>query len=180
MIYFTSDLHLGHVNIINHCERPFDNITAMNHAIIDAINDTVDSSDLLYILGDFCFRGKKPIQYRPFIKCRNIHIILGNHDKLSHFTPHISKQFKSVSPVAEITYCRQKIFMSHYPHRSWPASHRGSWMLYGHTHANLDHMDQQSNMKTLDVGIDNNINYNKQFGQPWSFAEIQELFSKRS
>lgn len=179
MIYFTSDLHLGHVNIINHCERPFDNISSMDQTIIDCINNTVDSSDQLYILGDFCFRGKKPIEYRPSIKCRNIHIILGNHDRLSHFTTHIHKAFRSVQHVAEITYCRQKIFMSHYPHRSWPASHRGSWMLYGHTHASLNHIDAISNLKTLDVGIDNNINHNKPFGQPWSFAEIQLLFSKK-
>lgn len=179
MIYFTSDLHLGHINIISHCERPFDSVLAMDSTIIDHINNTVSSQDHLYILGDFSFRGKNPIEYRRLIKCKNIHIILGNHDKPNKFIPYVGMHFTTVQAVKEITYKQQKIFLSHYPHRSWPSSHRGSWMLYGHTHANLNHIDVASPLKTLDVGIDNNINYGKPFGQPWSFDQLYEIFRSK-
>jgi calcineurin-like phosphoesterase family protein len=81
MIYFTADLHLGHKNIIKYCERPFNDVHEMNKSILDNINNIVNFDDELYILGDFCFRGKNPIEYRSRINCQKVHIILGNHDK---------------------------------------------------------------------------------------------------
>lgn len=60
------------------------------------------------------------------------------------------------------------------------ASHKGSWMLFGHVHSKLDSEDKISSRKTLDVGVDNCINYNKLFGQPFSFKEIQHIFKGRS
>jgi hypothetical protein len=152
----------------------------MDHVILDNINKIVGQGDTLYILGDFCFKGKKPIEYRSRMLCQDVHLILGNHDKRTDFinsnTDDMSG-FSSVQEVKEIIYCNQRIYLSHYPHRSWPASHKGSWMLFGHVHSKLDHEDRISNRKTLDVGVDNTVNYNKPFGQPWSFKEIQKLFN---
>lgn len=85
--------------------------------------------------------------------------------------------FASVQDVKEIIYCNQRIYLSHYAARVWPASHKGSYMLYGHSHSKLDHEDRNSPRKTLDVGVDNTVNYNKPFGEPWSFKEIQKLFN---
>jgi len=178
MIFFTADLHLGHKNIINYCERPFNDVHEMNKTILDNINNVVGFDDELYILGDFCFKGKKPIEYRSRINCQKVHIILGNHDKEKDFIEQESG-FDSVNYVKEIIYCNQRIYLSHYPHRSWPASHKGSFMLYGHVHSKLNHEDIASNRKTLDVGVDNCINYNKPFGEPFSFKEIQKLFTKK-
>lgn len=183
MIYFTSDCHFGHNNILKYCNRPFDNVHIMDQVIFDRINDTVGVDDTLYILGDFCFRGKKPIDYRVRIACRDVHIIFGNHDKRTDYYPSDlvtdMNGFSSIQEVKEIIYCNQRIYLSHYPHRSWPASHKGSWMLFGHVHSKLDHEDRISNRKTLDVGVDNTVNYNKPFGQPWSFKELQKLFNTK-
>jgi calcineurin-like phosphoesterase family protein len=178
MIYFTSDCHFGHKNIIEYCERPFDNVHIMDQVMFDRINETVGADDTLYMLGDFCYKGKKPIEYRSRINCQDVHIILGNHDKRNDYKDD-SQGFSSVQEVKEIIYCNQKIFLSHYPHRSWPSSHKGSYMLYGHVHSKLDNEDQTSKRLTLDVGVDNTINYGKIFGEPWSFKEIQKLFNKR-
>jgi calcineurin-like phosphoesterase family protein len=149
----------------------------MDQVIFDNINKVVGLDDTLYILGDFCFKGKKPIEYRSRIVCQNVHLILGNHDRRSDFKDDL-QGFSSVQDIKEIIHCNQKIFMSHYPHRSWASSHKGSWMLFGHVHSKLDHEDRKSNRKTLDVGVDNCINYNKPFGQPFSFKEIQSVMSK--
>ena len=178
MIYFSADQHLGHHKIIQYCSRPFDNVHIMDQVIIDRINETVGVDDTLYILGDFCFRGKKPIEYRSRIVCQDIHICLGNHDKRNDFKDDL-QGFSSVQEVKEIIYCNQRIYLSHYAHRTWPASHKGSWMLYGHTHSKLDHEDRASNRLTLDTGVDNCNNYNKPFGQPFSFKEIKALFNKK-
>ena len=87
--------------------------------------------------------------------------------------------FSTLQDTKEIIYCNQKIFLSHYPHRSWPSSHKGSYHLYGHVHSKLDDEDQATKRKTLDVGVDNTIKYGKLFGEPWSFKEIQKLFNSR-
>ena len=178
MIYFTADCHFGHRRIIEYCNRPFDHVHIMDQVIFDRINETVGVDDTLYILGDFCFRGKKPIEYRSRIVCQDIHLCIGNHDCRRDFNNDL-QGFSSVQEVKEIIYCNQRIYLSHYPHRSWPASHKGSYMLYGHVHSKLDHEDRTSTRKTLDVGVDNTINYNKPFAQPWSFKEIQKLFNSK-
>lgn len=184
MIYFTSDTHFGHRRIIEHCDRPFDNVHIMDQVILDRINETVGVDDTLYILGDFTFRGGSPSDYRYRINCQDVHLILGNHDKRSDYIDNMSAAridvgFTSVSEVKEIIYCNQRIYLSHYPHRSWPASHKGSWMLYGHVHNKLNEEDKNSRRKTLDVGVDNTKNYGKMFGEPWSFKELQKLFGKK-
>jgi len=154
----------------------------MDQVIFDNINEVVGLDDTLYILGDFCFKGKKPIEYRSRIVCQNVHLIFGNHDKNTDYyvdekTVNLNG-FSSFYDVKEIIHCNQKIFLSHYPHRSWPSSHKGSFHCYGHVHSKLDHEDRKSNRKTIDVGVDNCINYNKPFGQPFSFKEIQNIMSK--
>lgn len=154
----------------------------MNKVIFENINNIVGYDDTLYMLGDFGYRGKKPIDYRLRINCRDIHLVLGNHDKRTDFYPNEStvdmNGFSTIQEVKEVIYCNQKIFLSHYPHRSWPSSHKGSYHLYGHVHSKLDSEDRTSKRKTLDVGVDNACNYNKPFGEPWSFKEIQTLFTK--
>lgn len=150
----------------------------MDQVMFDRINDAVGVNDTLYILGDFCFKGKKPIEYRSRIVCQNVHLILGNHDKRSDYKDDLV--FSSVTEVKEIIHCNQRIFLSHYPHRSWPASHKGSFHLYGHVHSSLDNEDRASSRKTLDVGVDNAKNYGKLFGEPWSFKEIQKLFQNKN
>lgn len=150
----------------------------MDQVIIDNINEVVGQDDTLYILGDFTFRGGSPSNYRHRIHCKDIHLCLGNHDKRSLYDSDLHG-FTTVQDVTEIIYCNQRIYLSHYPHRSWPASHKGSWMLYGHVHSRLNDEDKVSNRKTLDVGVDNTVNYNKPFGQPWSFKELQKLFNNK-
>jgi hypothetical protein len=51
-------------------------------------------------------------------------------------------------------------------------------MCYGHTHSKFDKDDKKANLKVLDVGVDNCVNYNKPFGQPFSFKEIQNIMFK--
>lgn len=179
MIYFTADCHFGHHKIIQYCNRPFDNVHIMDQVMCDRINESVGVDDTLYILGDFCFKGRKPIEYRSRIVCQDIHICLGNHDKRNDYKDDL-QGFASVQEVKEIIYCNQRIFLSHYAHRTWAASHKGSFHCYGHTHSKLDSEDKNSSRKTLDVGVDNCVNYDKPFGQPFSFKEIQKIMNSRT
>ena len=56
MIYFTSDTHFGHENVIRFAGRPYETVAQMNHALVANINARVQPRDELYILGDFSFR----------------------------------------------------------------------------------------------------------------------------
>jgi len=182
MIFFVSDTHFSHSNIVKYCDRPFENSYYMDKTILSNINEVVGEDDVLYFLGDFCHKNKSALLLRKQINCKNVHMILGNHDFLDKIEKglydFIKEGFASVSFVKEIIYCNQKIFLSHFPHRSWPSSHKGSWHLYGHTHSKLDSEDKNSTRKTLDVGVDNCINYGKPFGQPFSFKEIKQIMNE--
>lgn len=175
MIYFISDTHFGHNKIIGYCKRPFDDIETMDSTILGNINLVVKPKDTLYILGDFCHKGGDTKEYRERILCNNVHIILGNHDNPNKF----NEGFSSVAVAKEIIHCNQKIYLCHYPMRSWPSSHRKSWSLYGHVHGRLHSEDCVSGRLTLDVGVDNK-RQGVGFGTPWSFKEVQKFFSDRT
>jgi len=89
-IWFTSDYHLNHFNIIRYTNRPFQTLDEMNNTIIHNFNERVKEDDLVFFLGDFCFksgsgRGEgepdKAIKFRKQLICKNIIFIEGNHDK---------------------------------------------------------------------------------------------------
>lgn len=52
MIFFTSDLHLGHENCIRLCNRPFSSIEEMDETLIENWNRKITGKDTVYILGD--------------------------------------------------------------------------------------------------------------------------------
>ena len=56
MIWFTSDTHFGHANVLHFTDRSFGDIAHMNRALINAINGRVAPTDDLYILGDFSYK----------------------------------------------------------------------------------------------------------------------------
>jgi calcineurin-like phosphoesterase family protein len=80
MIYFTSDLYLGHANIIKHCNRPFEDVSKMDDALIDNWNMRVHRDDTIYIVGDLMFRVKSPENCLERLKGKK-HLVVGNHDK---------------------------------------------------------------------------------------------------
>ena len=89
--WFTSDLHLGHHNIIRYCNRPFTCVEHMNDVLIKNWNKRVHEGDIVFHIGDFCFKnsagGKagegltyKAKEYEEQLNGTIIHI-KGNHDK---------------------------------------------------------------------------------------------------
>lgn len=191
MIYFTSDLHLGHANAIGFTSRPFLIVEQMNEGLIKNINKTVMTNDELWILGDFAFKVNMAVakQFRDQINCKTVHMITGNHDK-DYTRDHI---FQSVQHYKELKTEYGKFILFHYPIYEWNGVHNGTIHLHGHIHstglyntANLqkkyiDRFPEKSFMKdsTLglriyDVGVDAN-NY-----RPISITQIAELMNLRS
>ena len=77
-VWFTSDLHLGHTFIAK--TRKFQSIDEHDDSLIETINKMVHRRDKLYILGDLAFSDKGMCAARN-IQCKNVELILGNHDK---------------------------------------------------------------------------------------------------
>lgn len=171
-VWFTADTHFGHANIIKYCERPFLNDeeqrrvkdeargnwrvcaeTIRNHdeSLMDAINSAVHPTDTLWIIGDFCWGDyDQASRYRQWIKCKDVRLVWGNHDHRS-----IQPLFQKTIEQGMISVDRQKIWLNHYPMRSWDKAFHGSWHLYGHVHGRLDKEDAEQNYRlTKDAGVD--------------------------
>ena len=58
-IYFWSDPHVGHRNIIEYCNRPFNSVEEMNEGLIANYNARVRPNDIVYVLGDLFFCDAK-------------------------------------------------------------------------------------------------------------------------
>lgn len=144
-VWFTSDTHFGHANIIKYCSRPFASVEEMDEAMIQNWNALAKQGDLVYHLGDFCMGDHNVEKY---IRCLSgqIHLIWGNHDKES--TRNFAG-FASSVPYREIHLGGIHITLCHYALKVWNKSHLGSISLYGHNHGRL-----QGNSQSLDVGVD--------------------------
>lgn len=137
MIFYTADLHLGHANVIRHCDRPFRDADEMDSALIERWNRKVHRNDTVYIIGDFIFRcHRPPEEYFDLLKGKK-HLILGNHDKFWLKKVDAEKYLESISPMLYISDSGHPVVMCHYPMMTWPGIGRGGYMVYGHIHNNV-------------------------------------------
>lgn len=111
-IWFTSDFHLGHKNIIRYCNRLFDTVEEMNRTVIERLNILVKTNDILYFLGDFCSGPKaKAVELRRKIRCKKIFAVPGNHDKDTH---KLTQEFSWLGDLAEVSINGQRIVLCDY------------------------------------------------------------------
>ena len=138
----------------------------MDEAILDGVNESVGERDTLYHLGDFAFGGKSRTgglrameHYRSRIRCRNVHIVWGNHDGLPSKARHeaAGRLFSTASDLTQVNVCDLKIVLCHYAMAAWNGSHHGAWQLYGHSHSSLEPWMNavMPGRRSMDVGVDN-------------------------
>lgn len=85
--FFTSDQHFGHANILqyesekrrNEHGGQFPSIDKMDDYLVDQWNATVAQNDVVYCLGDFCYKFQHMCDVMPFVNGDKI-LIVGNHD----------------------------------------------------------------------------------------------------
>lgn len=190
-IYVVADLHYGHKNIVSgisrwsnkDATRDFESAKEMNKALLLSINETVGPYDTLIFVGDLSFvHERETIKFLSALKCKNLEIILGNHDQLIvKDTPVIFKPqeketlikemfgvpiikktefkfsniFKKIHDSRlELTHEGQRFVIDHYPLEVWNNSMRGAIMCHGHVHGGLDHSDLNMYHKRIDVRWD--------------------------
>ena len=165
-IWFTSDLHFGHRNVIRFCNRPFADEKEMGQALIQNWNNTVGDNDIVFVLGDtFWFNDSHSIKrVLSQLKGKDIYILPGNHDDFEHYyrvdDPRIHLCADVVTCwITEQNKPKREIWMSHYPMMTWPHRENGAWQLFGHIHSNQDRtegvdQDLPLHWNQLDVGCD--------------------------
>lgn len=172
MRFYTSDLHLGHKNIIKYSNRPFDDVDHMNHVIIKNINEVTTPDDELWILGDLAMGRLE--DSLSLIKLMNptVHLVSGNHDRCwggakakdRKKTPlYYEAGIASIQDEAVHDIDERMVVLSHFPYRNAergdhtevdrfedyrPINH-GLWLLCGHVHETWMHND-----KMINVGVD--------------------------
>lgn len=181
-IWFTSDYHFSHANVIKYDKRPFTSVEEMDEALIDGWNAKVKDTDIVFYLGDLSFdRDFGRTQAIAKQLKGKIHFILGNHDdervirKLGVFetvNDYINLSVKDLDNPRKY----QDIMMFHYPILSWDKRHHGAIHLHGHEHGSLVNNSEYEwyyKFKVLDIGC-NMHNY-----EPVSYHEIKEIMKTK-
>ncbi len=158
MIYFTSDLHFGHYNIITHCNRPFQSTDHMDSILIQNWNQRVKSNDEVYILGDFTMENADRAHRYFSALSGTKYLIRGNHDKFAEeFTPY-AEDVVWIKDYHVLKYQKKKFILFHYPILEWEKYGKDSIHLYGHIHNNKNSMERAKvlNKNAYNVGVDVN------------------------
>lgn len=158
-VYYTSDWHLNHANLIKRKVRHFDSIEDQNELILKSINDTVGTNDTLFILGDLTMPNSVNTQYLyEFIRkinCKNLFVVKGNHDKtdvLNYckikgliYNWDYTKVYTDNAFSMPIT-----VMLSHYPLRDYHSAQEPTICIHGHSHGML----LPRPVDCFDVGVD--------------------------
>ena len=82
-VLVTSDLHLGHSNVIEYSSRPFPDVRAMDNALWGNLTAAVTPDKALVVVGDVAVRdGLNAVTWQQIqgLDCRQRHLVIGNHD----------------------------------------------------------------------------------------------------
>jgi calcineurin-like phosphoesterase family protein len=167
-VWITSDTHYSHKNICRGVTawrtpeggipiaqtRDFTTIEKMNSSIVNNINEVVGQDDMLIHLGDWSFGGFEQIrEFWDRIICKNIHLVLGNHDHhIENNRDGSQGLFKSVSHYNTLEIGQFKFRLMHYPISSWDGLGKGVMHLHGHCH--LPNNLKLSRGQRMDIGMD--------------------------
>jgi calcineurin-like phosphoesterase family protein len=180
-MYFTSDMHFGHKNIIKFSNRPYSDVIEMREMLIQNWNSVVKrKSDVVYVLGDFSFLSvNNTIEILERLNGQK-HLIMGNHDNhkfRNQLKEHLIwvKDYMTIKipPITEYRGGRDysKAVLFHYPIASWEQVHHGAIHLHGHSHGNFT---DPHNRRTMDVGVDTNNYF------PYSMDQIEAVMKTKT
>lgn len=184
-IWFTSDLHFGHRNVLKFCNRPWNDEKEMCIGLIENWNQYVSDNDIVFVLGDtFWFNNSRNIKkVLSQLNGKDIYILPGNHDD---FEAYYRVDDLRIHLCTDVVCCwftqegkpKREVWMSHYPMMTWPHRENGAWQLFGHIHSQpgkgtgVD-QDLPLHWNQVDVGCD------RWFYRPVSLNLLTEMFESR-
>lgn len=199
-VWFMSDPHFGHHNLAtvngsnwSSGQRPFDSVEEHNDTIINSINTTIKSDDVLVIAGDITLNNArdkrsldKALSYLNRINCRYIYMVVGNHDKGIMYE--LTKRYRKLPyhpiidrfvMIAEVFRIRikgisERVIVSHLPFNSWDHCYKGSIHLHGHVH-NINYVNHS---KSFNLCMEN-IFHNTGEWKPLNIDQIEEILKDK-
>jgi calcineurin-like phosphoesterase family protein len=182
-IFFISDFHVGHGNVIRFDNRPFRDLNHMHETLINNWNSVVGEDDIVFYGGDLFYKcsSKYPMWFVNQLNGK-IHFILGNHDryqdirKLNRFETIDTEQKLDIKDEdADRGY--QHIHIHHHPILSWNKGSHGAWHLHGHVHQKMT-LNPDYNWfykrKVIDISC-NGIDYT-----PLSYLNIKSIMNSKN
>jgi len=194
-IYFTSDLHIGHENVMSFSNRPFKDLDHMHKVLINNFNAIVPKFGVTYFLGDIGLTRadtvKEVVEQLNGTKI----LILGNHDR--GYNSMYTAGFDVVMHGATLQIAGETATLTHCPlrglfrentegmkgaidgenwhkeskHYNYSTQDRGQFHLHGHIHSPNGGKSKKIEGKQYDVGVDAN-NY-----RPVSISKIESWIS---
>ena len=154
-VFFISDLHLQHKNILKFAGeyRKGETVDQHDQWLIDSINSRVEPRDKLFIMGDVAFSLDGLARLEDLL-CKNLVLIKGNHDNYP-----MSEYLKYFTEVHGLM-AYKKFWLSHAPIH--PCELRGRKNIHGHVHQN-----------TIDDDNYINVCVEKLHGLPVSLDELR-------
>ena len=119
MIYFTSDCHFNHKNILAYEpeSRPFATIEEMNEVIIANWNSVVTAEDEVWVLGDFFMGQLTAIESILDRLNGKIHLVRGNHDQKNRMKIYEAHGI-DIHDIAYVQYKGRYFVLCHFPNES--------------------------------------------------------------
>lgn len=170
-VWLTADLHLGHRNVIDYCDRPFTDVGTMDQALIRQLGK-VGANEWLVIAGDVAL-GDHTLAF-PLLRevpGRKV-LVTGNHDITRAGRCHyVDAVHENGSPLFEAVvpflcwrgHCEQAVVVSHYPlqlpDRPNPAQDRKEGpralpLLNYHGHLHRDLLPHSPQIQYVNLGWD--------------------------
>lgn len=159
-VYFISDTHFDHSNILNFAGhlRDGDSVLEHNHILVTRWNSVVRKRDLVYHLGDVIMNSDMSILEE--LNGRKI-LCRGNHD--NYPLPEYLKHFEDIRGVFKY----KEFWCSHAPIH--PAELRGKRNIHGHVHSNsIRDVHGDRDKRYINVCCEVNL------GNPIPFEDIRD------
>lgn len=134
-IWFTSDSHFCHKNIIKYCDRPFLDVEEMNSELIRRWNSVVAEDDIVYHLGDIYLGPADRAQSLFGALNGRIILIRGNHDRHGEQW-YRDRGIFAVHPSLILYFDGKSILLTHEPDKK--VDEECDLHFFGHIH-NGDH-----------------------------------------
>lgn len=172
-IWFSSDHHFGHANIIEYAHRPFGSVEEMDRCLIERHNAYVQPSDHWYCLGDVTMARDGAGRGLEVLGQLNGHkrLIMGNHDH--YHVKHYQKYFEKIMAMNVF----DNMLFIHVPVHPRSVG-RFKAIVHGHTHEvcypPVDRILYPEDQAPV-VGVVPYINICVEVTEyrPWSLEEIQ-------